>query len=939
MSPPQDTGPTIRSRKPRHLSSLLSARPPKEGPPNPRWAHSKSAAHLADIKPPSVNPRKPAELSREELASLEGTMDRRQSKMTLFDLFSKPKVERARGILDPVLESLPARSETPVLMIRPASRASSTRAPSLIAGPNKLEKPYNDWDPPPLFQAYPQAVKHGALDGTNLSTETVLQARQASYRYQETVVVPGAMMLLRDEKLQNDAARHDAGFSTATGFLGIGEKVFVLTTTGRLLQYPGKGNYDRQPEKILQLCHTSAAFACDLIPGKHWVLQIVRSTNQDGGAPIKQSRSILSRFKASGASRKNATSMLMIFSSPQDMDDWLKSLRKSIEQLGGRKIEPDPGPRPDKRQTEANSPTEIPSHRYQIQRHPYQPQPLKTDGRLQSENSTRNNSFHLPIEQPPARQVQSREFAVQSSPSDSSQTNTVDRSTRTSRVSHATSVEGASGATTALSGDQIRLDQQRDSSRHSLISTRTSRTSETEAATVPTSRGSSSPPSPLKESFKDADTQRSPAGVKSSTSQKPRRVSTQTQPMPRASQQWLQKEVAIPSAQMQWSPNDFPSPPTSQTQLTPNDFPSPPTSQMQWIQRESPNSQSQWMPKEPPSSQRPEDAPAPSLVVSEPPVSYVQDLQSKPVERDSLRVSAAESTERSNSLTVESEDGTTSTRPTSTIGQLPNLSQRSLGRYEQRTDPPRKLFMKPIPVKPLPVRPSDPNSTPPRRASGNPETLRSSFTPGQARTTDAIVSRQHASFPVTAGVATGFHARERMSFGPLPPVRTSFSRPLTLRTNAPPASTNTTILTTEPSPTLATKSSPTNPSPTTAKALRRPASMQIRSDPAPFLSSRQLQSRSRSSMRSSSASPMTPGAPFASGATPPAMHTSLFSASLVSLHPGSVAPPPIPPMNPNRPAVKNRVSMATIVAPGMPPPAHPPPNIPLPKLPTSQPVS
>jgi hypothetical protein len=133
----------------------------------------------------------------------------------------------------------------------------------------------------------------------------------------------------------------------------------------------------------------------------------------------------------------------------------------------------------------------------------------------------------------------------------------------------------------------------------------------------------------------------------------------------------------------------------------------------------------------------------------------------------------------------------------------------------------------------------------------------------------------------------------------------------------------------ESSPSSSMKSPTSNPSPTT-QTLRRPNSMQIRSDPAPFLSSRQPQSRNRS-YRSVSASPT----PYAHSAA----HSSLFAASLVPSHPGSLAPPPIPPMNPSRPGMRVRSSMPTIVVPGMPPPAHPPPNIPLPKVPDGQALS
>lgn len=903
MSPQQDNGATSGGRKPgRNLSSLLSSRSAKEASPNSRWTFSKSPAPIAEIKPQPAGPRKPAEAKQDDAPPSAAAVDKRQSKMSLFDLFSKPKVERARGFHESGGESIPERSQTPAhfyrnkekprqpeaaAMIRPRSRTSGRRTPSQRAGAAKPERPPpDDWVPPPLFQAYPQAIKHGVLQGTTISAETLLRA--AHYKNHDGF---GSMVSLPFVS-ENGDDPHPTGprhgqkrFSTLADSLEIGKKVFVLTTTGRIVQYAGDGNYDRLPEKILQLCHNSAAFACDLIPGKHWVLQVLQTVNQDGAPAIKQSRSLLSRLRVpSAATRKHATGLLMIFSNAEDMDSWLKALRKAIEQLGGKRIEPDPEPRIER---PVKTLTKMPSHRYQVHRDPRKPQPLKTDirdNRPASIKSTGTSILHSPVDQSPTPHLPSpKATSARASPSESPQPALAERSGQVSRVNQVNSPE-LSSIGTAVSSDQVKLEQLRDSSRHSFISTRTSRTSETEAATRPTSRGSSSPPSLRKESFTEPDTQRTPPGLKAfalspGPNIKPRRTSLQAQAMPgpRTSPQRAQRDSAIGVATISNS----------------------------------------HVGSEPPSS-KPVSAPSP--------INNLRGRTSKLLDKAASRNSAAESIERPISTAAESEDGSVSTRPTSTIGQLPNISQRSLNRIEQRTEPPRKPFVRPIPVKP-----SEPASTQQRRASGNPETLRSgSFGPAQNRTSGSFAPRRLSSFPVTPMVVnTTFPLREKMGAGPIPPIRTSSRSPSISYSVAQTAKSNSPLLNGESSPSSNLKSPTSNPSPTN-QTLRRPNSMQIRSDPAPFLSSRQPQSRNRS-YRSASASPT----PYARSAA----HSSLFAASLVPSHPGSLPPPPIPPMNPSRPGLRIRSSMSTIVVPGMPPPAHPPPNIPLPKLPDGQAIS
>jgi hypothetical protein len=173
------------------------------------------------------------------------------------------------------------------------------------------------------------------------------------------------------------------------------QKIFVLVTSGYLLQYSGEGSFDRLPEKMMQLGKDSVAFASDVIPGKHWVLQISQSMDSDG-VPAADSRSLLSRLAFRGADyRRTATSLLLVLNSAEDMDSWIAVVRREIEALGGKKHVSETGkPKPDDKIMQLRA---QPSHRYLVQRNPDQfsnpnspmspsfgPPPWSPDGELQT---------------------------------------------------------------------------------------------------------------------------------------------------------------------------------------------------------------------------------------------------------------------------------------------------------------------------------------------------------------------------------------------------------------------------------------------------------------------------------------------------------------------------------------------------------------------------
>jgi hypothetical protein len=739
--------------------------------------------------------------------ALASNIDRRQNRMSLFDMFSKPRVERARGYgNEPGLEPLPERPQTPAhfkpekpLPQQPVESISQSRSTSRLSGstlassqryaPSISPRPVDDWDPPPLFQAYPQSARHGTLLGTNLSADVIRgqqMRRQNAGLFGSTTSLP---FVAEDQTSQHEQSWQALGLIPAV-WEGpeLVSKVFVLVTAGRLVQYAGDGNYDRMPEKVLQLGEKSAAFACDLIPGKHWVVQVLQSANGEGLTTINKSRSLLSRLRMpSSAMRKTASSFLLIFSSAEEMDLWLKAIRKMIQQISGKDDEVEAETKHSRKNT-AEKLDDLPTHRFQLQKSPVE---APESGARSSSPLSQAHSIHSSTRP----QTMSARGSTHSTEHDSPRHSASDTDGNSSRPQRGTSTEASSLATTPASIDQMRLDRLRDSSRHSIISVRTSHTSATDTTTVPTSRCSSSPPSPHVETFA------------------PRQPSPPRPPPIRTS--YIQPISIAGNYRRLMQTNQVDG-----------------SERIVRIQRQSPTDV--------------HDLTSPILYAKATPVPST--ILENPRSRGPPIYPRGVLNRQQNS---EIEPRTRTQRPDSTVGQLPIISNRSMSRIDQ---PRRQLF------RPLPIRPSEP-------ASGV-----------QSRAPEAYVPRRFSSLPTS---------------GPSPPALPA--GPPAVSTTRPRA----------PSYSLTPPFQPQGPLPSApqVKRLQRPTSLQIRSDPAPFLSS--SRSRQPSISRSQSASP--------------APSTFYLPAS----------PPPIPPMNPSRP---NLLSRTQLMVPGLPPPA-PPPNCPLPAPP------
>lgn len=195
------------------------------------------------------------------------------------------------------------------------------------------------WDQPPLFKAYPQAIRHGTLPATSMSADAIVRWHEKNEKNEkggETTGEPAEAEGKEKEKWKRK--RRNASLSTIK--LDWTTKIFILVTSGYLLQYASEGPFDRLPEKVLHLGKNSAAFASDIIPGRHWVLQVsAAAAAEPDTSSVTESRSLFSRltFRPAVTERRQTSNVLLVFENAEDMEGWMATLRREIEKLGGKK--------------------------------------------------------------------------------------------------------------------------------------------------------------------------------------------------------------------------------------------------------------------------------------------------------------------------------------------------------------------------------------------------------------------------------------------------------------------------------------------------------------------------------------------------------------------------------------------------------------------------
>ncbi|KAF1940001.1 hypothetical protein EJ02DRAFT_240900 [Clathrospora elynae] len=483
-----------------------------------RWRFNRSTTNLPEpesrpveivsrVREPEA--RSLSVVSRDTSSTPVPKLERASSRMSLFNLFSRPKAEKARGHKEVGL-AVPMRPQTPQptppVSIPKSSLSSlgedpSPPAPHTIRArssqrfrpmsmrPVPPPREFGSWDPPPLFQAFPQSLKHATVQACVFTPEALMrtqsQRRQAELMRERmdtardlpTITETGGA---ETKKLGKTHKRLMSNSVLIPPTPELVNKIYILVTAGFVLQYAGDGPFDRLPEKVLKLGRESAAFACDLISGKHWVLQISSHAHDDGTFETGPKNSLLSRLRSQNATlRKTATSFLLVLESAEEMDAWMSIVRKEIDNLGGVR-EMDDYERASSSIDESweKKSLETTSHRYRVTR----------------DQNVVNNVVSMDSARP--KIVTSDWETSQSEQTASS----ADSSVQFGRWGNSRpSAEMSSVASTPVSQHQIQLDQLRGRSSFSFVSTATSASG---AGTRNTSRESSpAPQSPLKEAF------------------------------------------------------------------------------------------------------------------------------------------------------------------------------------------------------------------------------------------------------------------------------------------------------------------------------------------------------------------------------------------------------------------------------------------------------
>ena len=197
-------------------------------------------------------------------------------------------------------------------------------------------------DPPPLFQAYPQALRHATLDAPCLPVDVILRKASQPHSRNSSVSTlispkgPGATPSSKQEY-----EKHTKRLYASINGGGWTTQLFVLLTSGFLLQYAGDGHHDRLPERMMPLGKDTVAFASDAIPGRHWVLQVSQAADDDRIVASEPPTGIRSRLGMQNPeSRLMAWNFLLVFDSPEELDIWMTLIRREVEMLGGREYGP-----------------------------------------------------------------------------------------------------------------------------------------------------------------------------------------------------------------------------------------------------------------------------------------------------------------------------------------------------------------------------------------------------------------------------------------------------------------------------------------------------------------------------------------------------------------------------------------------------------------------
>ena len=357
--------------------------------------------HLAAPRDPVINLTRSTQRNKHSSIvpdSIPSNLKRRSSRFGLSSLFSRSKSLAREGVqerlgvqwecdesagtptsvdtagfrkmnpqpLSPEPQALP-KVDPPFAPLR--NRASKTALGSKNSFKREAtSRSATGWEPPPLFQAYPQAVKHATLRAPTISAETILRLNvetNSSLNRRGDSYTPevNTQKYPKEKKLRRPSPLDVLAKGDWT------DKTFVLVTSGYILQYAGQGLFDRLPEKVMPLSKDSAAFASDAIPGKPYVLQVSQVSTEDGTLDTEASRSMFKGLGLRSQMKRHPPSFLLVFESPEELSAWMVAVRKEIQAMGGKEHRPDRFRKP----AEVESFEELhqrPSQRYLVNRYP-----------------------------------------------------------------------------------------------------------------------------------------------------------------------------------------------------------------------------------------------------------------------------------------------------------------------------------------------------------------------------------------------------------------------------------------------------------------------------------------------------------------------------------------------------------------------------------------
>lgn len=235
------------------------------------------------------------------------------------------------------------RSNRQMLTSRGRIRKASRATAAAHSKASDAQSTVTVWEIPPLFEAYPQAVKHAYLPVPLVPVEQILRRdefeRDTKLR-QGRKQSAGSAGTNDSSPSKTERVRLDQAAANLISHWT--HKIFVLVESGYILQYAAKGSYDRMPEKILSLERDSAVFVSDAIPGKHWVLQVSHRLKPIEAGSANASGAVSRKPSLKGPlARKVVRNILLVLHSAEERECWMSTIRKQIQILGGNPIAPE----------------------------------------------------------------------------------------------------------------------------------------------------------------------------------------------------------------------------------------------------------------------------------------------------------------------------------------------------------------------------------------------------------------------------------------------------------------------------------------------------------------------------------------------------------------------------------------------------------------------